>query len=355
MQSLQFYGTQTLGVNDSNLVVPYNADYDFGTGDFTIEWWQKMDADIGNAPRIFSIGDSNLSTVEISVSVEESSVIFWLSTGPIFFDYPDQVNYRIPLLGSWHHFAVVRHNDSLSMYLDGTALTTGGDTSIANSEDYIFSPSKNICIGDQTNVNVYDFESFKGLLNSIVWRVGTATYTGNFQVPTSQPTLASGTSLLLNGAEGGLYTSTEETITNNNVGTGVADNPYSAPLSEPSPSSDPYVFNKKGLLNQQSGSQVAARRRAGTLNTVQQNYMNNRIYNNKAAYAGTNDGYNAWHSLTRVRNMGATVPAKAQGGLGPLRVNTFFGQTGVAGSATKDAKSSQTLDRNVPNEGRQNF
>jgi hypothetical protein len=114
------------------------------------------------------------------------------------------------------------------------------------------------------------------------------------------------------------------------------------------------AYIKKSLLNQQSGSQVAARRRAGTLNTVQKGYAAQGIYN-KAAYAGTNDGYNAWHSLSQVRNLGATVPAKAQGGLGPLRVNTFFGQTGVAGSATKDAKSSQTLDRNVPNEGRQNF
>jgi hypothetical protein len=112
------------------------------------------------------------------------------------------------------------------------------------------------------------------------------------------------------------------------------------------------AYIKKSLLNQQSGSQVAARRRAGTLNTVQKGYAAQGIYN-KAAYAGTNDGYNAWHSLSQVRNLGATVPLLAQ--RGTAHVNTFFGQRATAGSATKDAKSSQTLDRIAPNEGRQNF
>lgn len=112
------------------------------------------------------------------------------------------------------------------------------------------------------------------------------------------------------------------------------------------------AYIKKSLLNQQGGSDVAARRRAGTLNAVQKTNHNQGIYN-KAAYAGTNDGYNAWHSLAQVRNLGATVPLQAQ--RGTAHVNTFFGQSATAGSATKDAKSSQTLDRNVPNEGRQNF
>jgi len=82
--------------------------------------------------------------------------------------------------------------------------------------------------------------------------------------------------------------------------------------------------------------------------------MRQRIYN-KGDYQGTNDGYNAWHSVSQVRKGGEGVPLKATGGLGPRRVNMFFGQNAVAGSATRNAKNSMTLDRNVPNEGRQDF
>jgi hypothetical protein len=351
MQSLQFYGTQTLGVNDSHLMVPYNAAYNFGTGDLTIEWWQKIDADIGINARVFSVGNSDSGEGIIGVSIENDGFVF-TNNGSTYttFLYPTN---REALMNSWHHVAVVRYEGNLSVYLDGSAITlVGGGTSFDDSTTNYDIGTTDICIGDLYNGNGVQYQSFKGLIDSFVWRVGIATYTGNFDVPTSPPSFDDQTALLFNGEEGGLFSITEETITNNHVGTGVADYPYSSPLSEPSPSSYPYVFNKKGLLNQQSGSQVAARRRAGTLSSVQQNYMDNRIYN-KAAYAGTNDGYNAWHSLSQVRNLGATVPAKAQ--QGTAHVNTFFGQRGVVGSATKDAKSSQTLDRIAPNEGRQNF
>jgi hypothetical protein len=353
VQSLKFLGNQTIPfdeTNKSNLVVPYNESYNFGTRDLTIEWWQKIDTDIGINARVFSVGNSDSGQGIIGVSIEYDGFVFTNNRiGQTYttFLYPTN---REALMKSWHHVAVVRYEGYLSIYLDGSALTISrveGGTSLNDSTTNYDIGTTDICIGDMYNGNDVNYQCFKGLIDSFVWRVGVATYTENFQVPTSPPTLVSGTRLLLNGAEGGLYSTTGNTIINHNVETGVADNPYSLPL--------PYLFNKKGLLNQQSGSQIAARRRAGTLSTVQQNYMDNRIYNNKAAYAGTNDGYNAWHSLTRVRNLGATVPAKAQGGLGPLRVNTFSGQTATAGSATKDAKSSQTLDRNVPNEGRQNF
>ena len=124
------------------------------------------------------------------------------------------------------------------------------------------------------------------------------------------------------------------------------DNPFSSVLSTPS-----YTFNKKSLLNRQDGSQVAARRRQATESSVLSNYKSQGILK-KASYQGTNDGYNAQHSVSRVRNGGAAVPLKATGrttlpmnsfgSIGYPRVNTFFGKRAVAGSATRDAKNSLT-------------
>lgn len=325
MNSLVFYGTLSSGVNNSFLSVPLDASYNFGTNDFTIEWWQKMDATIGGSPRVFSIGDSNLGTVEIGVSVESGRIYYWHTNTTSYnyqFAYPNPSLLRTPYLGSWHHFAIVKNSSKLYLYLDGQQLKDFSNSSNAyftDTIDYSFTQSKTLCIGAMTPVNVNSGECFKGYIDSFHWIVGRAKYTSNFSVPTQPPSLETGSRLLLDGTT--LYTTVSgKPVQNTNVGS-TTDDPFTSTQSN---SSNTFSI-KKSLLNRQDGSQVSARRRQSTESTVLSNYMSQRIYN-KDTYQGTNDGYNAWHSTSQVRNGGAAVPKKATGGLGPRRVNMFFGQ-----------------------------
>lgn len=51
MSSLSFLGNAT-----SYLRIPNTDDFDFGTGDFTIEWYQYQ-TDSNSFPRIFQVGN----------------------------------------------------------------------------------------------------------------------------------------------------------------------------------------------------------------------------------------------------------------------------------------------------------
>ena len=89
--------------------------------------------------------------------------------------------------------------------------------------------------------------------------------------------------------------------------------------------SDPILIKKNKISNNKDGSQIASKRTRQTDETIQAKNKAQGIYN-KSIYAGTNDKYNAWHSLTRVRNLGATIPVKAQWNPQSNRTNTFYGQ-----------------------------
>jgi hypothetical protein len=65
MSSLHFLGTAT-----SYLSIPNTNEFDFGTGDFTIEWYQYQ-TDSNPFPRIFQVG--NYPTISIGVSIEGGS------------------------------------------------------------------------------------------------------------------------------------------------------------------------------------------------------------------------------------------------------------------------------------------
>uniref|UniRef100_A0A6C0DEW5 Uncharacterized protein n=1 Tax=viral metagenome TaxID=1070528 RepID=A0A6C0DEW5_9ZZZZ len=73
--SLNFVGNST-----SYLSVP-STNLSFGTGDYTIEWWQYQ-TDSNPFPRIFQIGD--YPSTQIGVSIEGGTFLFWSNSSYIF-------------------------------------------------------------------------------------------------------------------------------------------------------------------------------------------------------------------------------------------------------------------------------
>jgi hypothetical protein len=67
MSSLSFLGNAT-----SYLKIPNTDGFNFGTGDFTIEWYQYQ-TDTNSFPRIFQVGNY---TTGISIGVSTEGSIF---------------------------------------------------------------------------------------------------------------------------------------------------------------------------------------------------------------------------------------------------------------------------------------
>jgi len=169
------------GTTTSNLTFPASSAYQFGTGDFTIEWWHYQ---IGTVlyPRVFSIG--TYSTAAIAVSIESGSLYFWELTIPAK---------RIIALTNhqnvWTHFAISRVSNVTRIFRDGVQI--GTDLTDNNN---INDATNTLRIGGESTAGVNT--SFNGYISNFRIVKGTGLYTGTFTPSTTPLTAISGTSLL---------------------------------------------------------------------------------------------------------------------------------------------------------------
>lgn len=148
--------------------VPAGSSWAFGTGDFTIEWFQYQ-TDNNSFPRIFAMG--NYPSQTIGCSIESGTFYVWASSA---LSYGSAVTYK----NTWVHFAIVRSGTSLSVYKNGTAMATSrtNTTNINNT-------STALTFGNETSRT--SAAAFGGYLTGIRICKGLAVYTGNFTKPTS--------------------------------------------------------------------------------------------------------------------------------------------------------------------------
>ena len=161
-----------------------SADWALGTGDFTIEWFQKMDfaASSGNA-RVFSVGV--WPDADIAVSLEDGEDFFvWINGVQVSVGLPGNQTFD----GVWRHMAVVRESGELSVYMGGVRIhTETRNEDIANSSDQLY-------IGTQGDLD----GKFGGLITNFHWVKGTALYSGaSITVPTQPISPVANSKLLL--------------------------------------------------------------------------------------------------------------------------------------------------------------
>lgn len=205
------------GTTSSYLSVPNSADFRFGTGDFTIEWYQNIQGS-KSFPRIFSMGSfsgtAGTTQVTMAVSIEAGSNngIFYFWTGnPRVANSFGSVG---TITNTWVHFAVTRSAGIIRVFKNGVQL--GSNLSFTGN----FNDSTNaLIIG---NENVLSSEAaFQGLITNFHMVKGTALYTANFCIPqTPRPAVANSV-LLLNAVTSGTVTTdtsgTSKTVSNNSV------------------------------------------------------------------------------------------------------------------------------------------
>jgi hypothetical protein len=171
--SFSFNGSsQTISTAASSLLA-------LGSGDFTIEYWVKINGS-GSFSRTFLI------TGSASVSIESNT--YTSATTPYYLNYAG--TQTAVTTGSsfdvtqWHHVAIVRSGTTNKVYLNGVQAMSATDATNYSSNGTLYIGSNNSA--NWLNGNVTNFRLVKG----------TAVYTTAFTPPTAPLTAISGTSIL---------------------------------------------------------------------------------------------------------------------------------------------------------------
>lgn len=192
----------SLSFSGSNyLTAPSNSDWNFGTGDFTVEWWQKFGTQSSTHPRVFSLGC--YSSTRLQLSIESGT--FWVAAGSSWAMNP--VPATSSYVNVWSHFALVRSSGTLNLYQNGKSIasvanTTALDLSASTLTIGAESPT---CTGSNFVGQITDFRISKY-----------ATYSSTF-TPTTGLTAYADTLILLNANQSAPTTDSSSyarTITN---------------------------------------------------------------------------------------------------------------------------------------------
>ena len=169
------YGVQFDGHTDY-LSLATSPDLAFGTGDFTIEFWQRCDG-YSNWPHQldFRVDGANTGTTNSLVIYMDNSGIthFWVNGSNRI-----SANATVPLL-QWQHVALVRNSSTTTLYLNGISQGTYSDTTNYGSSS---SNSNPLVIGQRQGS--YASNSYDGKISDFRIVKGTAVYTAPFSPPT---------------------------------------------------------------------------------------------------------------------------------------------------------------------------
>ena len=180
---VEFDGTgDYLSITDS-------TDFDFGSGDFTIEFFLysasfsdytgilgKRNAETDYAPLLIGTDNSAQKKIRFLTSTTGSSWISITSSSA----FP---------LSQWVHVAVVRSGSTITLYENGVSK---GSASISGS---VISNSVPVVVG-ATSLTISGSVRLNGFLSNLRILKGTALYTSNFTPPTKPLTAVTNTKLL---------------------------------------------------------------------------------------------------------------------------------------------------------------
>jgi hypothetical protein len=168
------------------LSVPYSSNFEFGNGNFTIEFWMYSSGISNQGLMSFPHNASNYGQA-LFFGGGSSSLQFYSSSDGINWDVANASSLGNINLNAWNHIAVSKSGSSIRTFKNGVLQAT---ITFAGT----FAGTYDRCwIGD-TSLNSH----YTGLFSNIRVVKGTALYTANFTPPTSPLTAISGTQLLLN-------------------------------------------------------------------------------------------------------------------------------------------------------------
>lgn len=160
-----------------------SADWAFGTGDFTVEWFQYHVPALSGAgaQRIFAVG--SYPTASIGISFEPTAYV-WIDGSYRISVSPNELDNK------WCHFAITRSGSDLKLFQDGVEIG-----SATNSTD-ITDSSSDLTIGYESADK--NGTLFGGYITNFHVIKGYAKYTAAFTPPSQQIEPIAESKLLLN-------------------------------------------------------------------------------------------------------------------------------------------------------------
>ena len=162
------------GNNTSYITVAGNSAFAYGTGDFTIEWFQ-FETDTNGFPRTFVQGTG--STFMAFDTEASFGTLLWY--GATYGNFGSVASTMGTYKNVWLHMALVRISGVIRLYRNGvqvgSALSIGTNFNDSSSTFYI---------GAKGNAGLSS-EAFGGRITNFRVVKGLGVYTGNFTVPTS--------------------------------------------------------------------------------------------------------------------------------------------------------------------------
>lgn len=194
-----------------HLTTGSNQAFEFGTGDWTIEFWINSTQTSRADPIGWNYSFNNAGWAGMILNVSASGQMSWY----------EQTSQRINATstgwnnGSWNHIAVTRSGNSVRMFLNGTQQGSTYTTSAS------YGSSAGMIIGNITDGS----GPLNGYISNLRIVKGTAVYTSNFTPPTAPLTAITNTSLLLNFTNAGIFDNAAEndleTVGNAQISTSV--------------------------------------------------------------------------------------------------------------------------------------
>ena len=194
------------------LSMPDSSDWDFGNGDFTIDFWLGYPTDTGAWAEVFSQG-------WVSGSDSWMIGIDWGTTNKLKFIYTTDGSTDIPTAyttstistSAWTHIAVVRSTTTIKIYVNGIE-----EVSLGVATNTIYNSSKPLYIGQrEISVGSYDYV---GYMDEIRITKGTALWTHAFTPPTRRNLSAPVVDRSGNDNGGNFATKETTDVTNYRVG-----------------------------------------------------------------------------------------------------------------------------------------
>jgi hypothetical protein len=162
------------GDGDNLAIGTYGSQFDFGAGDFTVEFWMYLLPTTASYSLAFSSWHD--TGTAFWFGVENGEINVSLNTNAFNLESANASADITP--ASWQHFCCVRSGNTITLYLDGQNVASGSFSSSVNS------PSGTIDIGG-FNYDGSAISSVHGYIDDLRVTKGVARYTANFTPPTA--------------------------------------------------------------------------------------------------------------------------------------------------------------------------
>lgn len=185
------FGTSSLLLDgDSDYVTLIDsADWSFGTGDFTVDFWVNFNNTTGFQG---FVGQGTSATDQwIMRKNDDGKLMMYFVVGSVTKGYYYTTSAPTINTGNWYHIAFVRSSGSGKIFLDGNSLTLTESTAFGSND--VGDLSATLMVG----LTASSLDKLNGYIDEVRVSKGIARWTSNFTPPTSE--YSSGYSHKVNG------------------------------------------------------------------------------------------------------------------------------------------------------------